>query len=58
MVTPRSHPQAAAPLLNGGPIPLVDLAAQHSEVAGEIDAGFTRIMQGSGFIGGPEVAGF
>ncbi len=39
-------------------IPLVDLAAQHAEVADEVNAGMQRIMTTGGFIGGTEVADF
>ncbi|GAA0442395.1 glutamine--scyllo-inositol aminotransferase [Actinoplanes capillaceus] len=39
-------------------IPLVDLAAAHAEVAEEVEAGFKRIIAGTAFIGGPEVAAF
>ena len=39
-------------------IPLVDLQAANSEVAGEIETGFKRIIEESAFIGGAEVAAF
>ncbi|MGN9910402.1 DegT/DnrJ/EryC1/StrS family aminotransferase [Phytohabitans sp. LJ34] len=39
-------------------IPLVDLAAAHAEVAEEVEAGFKRIIGGTAFIGGAEVASF
>ncbi|MDG4772756.1 DegT/DnrJ/EryC1/StrS family aminotransferase [Solwaraspora sp. WMMD792] len=39
-------------------IPLVDLAAAHTEVAEEVDAGFKRVLAGTAFIGGAEVAAF
>ncbi|WFE30188.1 aminotransferase class I/II-fold pyridoxal phosphate-dependent enzyme [Solwaraspora sp. WMMD791] len=39
-------------------IPLVDLAAAHAEVAEEVDAGFKRVIAGTAFIGGAEVAAF
>ncbi|GAA4434463.1 DegT/DnrJ/EryC1/StrS family aminotransferase [Phytohabitans houttuyneae] len=39
-------------------IPLVDLAAAHAEVAEEVEAGFKRIIAGTAFIGGSEVAAF
>lgn len=41
-----------------GSIPLVDLAAQHSEVAVEVAAGWQEILDRSGFVGGPKVAAF
>lgn len=41
-----------------GSIPLVDLAAQQAEVAVEVAAGWQEILDRSGFIGGPKVAGF
>jgi dTDP-4-amino-4,6-dideoxygalactose transaminase len=39
-------------------IPLVDLAAQHAEVAGEISAGFERVIAATAFVGGAEVGAF
>jgi len=41
-----------------GPIPLVDLKAQHAEVAEEIAAGFARVIAGTAFILGPAVGEF
>jgi dTDP-4-amino-4,6-dideoxygalactose transaminase len=40
------------------PVPLVDLASQHAEIAGEVAAGFERVIESNGFIGGPDVAAF
>ena len=39
-------------------IPLVDLAAAHAEVAEEVETGFKRIIAGTAFVGGAEVAAF
>ncbi|XIE77596.1 DegT/DnrJ/EryC1/StrS family aminotransferase [Streptomyces sp. SBR177] len=39
-------------------IPLVDLKAAHAEVEAEIRAGFDRVLAGTAFIGGEEVAAF
>src|SRR6184192_766612 len=39
-------------------IPLVDLAAQHREVAAEIELGFARVMETTAFVQGPDVAAF
>ncbi|WP_128977674.1 DegT/DnrJ/EryC1/StrS family aminotransferase [Streptomyces roseicoloratus] len=39
-------------------IPLVDLKAAHAEVDEEIRAGFDRVLAGTAFIGGEEVAAF
>ena len=39
-------------------VPLVDLAAQHREVADEIMAGIERVLSATAFVGGPEVAAF
>lgn len=39
-------------------IPLVDLAAAHAEVAGEVEAGIARVLATCAFVGGPDVAGF
>jgi dTDP-4-amino-4,6-dideoxygalactose transaminase len=39
-------------------IPLVDLQAQHAEVADEVLAGFATVLQNTSFVGGPDVAAF
>jgi dTDP-4-amino-4,6-dideoxygalactose transaminase len=39
-------------------IPLVDLAAQHAAVAGEIAEGWRQVLAGTSFIAGPQVAAF
>ncbi len=39
-------------------IPLVDLAAQHREIASEVAAGFAAVIERAAFIGGAEVAAF
>ncbi len=40
------------------PIPLVDLGAQHRDVADEVLAGFADVLATTAFIGGPQVAAF
>ncbi|HEY0638697.1 MAG TPA: DegT/DnrJ/EryC1/StrS family aminotransferase [Pseudonocardiaceae bacterium] len=40
------------------PIPLVDLAAQHAQVAGEVAEGWAQVLARTAFIGGPQVAEF
>jgi dTDP-4-amino-4,6-dideoxygalactose transaminase len=40
------------------PIPSVDLASQHSEIAGEVDEGFRSVLERTAFVGGAEVAEF
>ncbi|MET0663531.1 MAG: DegT/DnrJ/EryC1/StrS family aminotransferase [Ilumatobacteraceae bacterium] len=40
------------------PIPLVDLRAQHDEVATEVLAGFAEVLDATAFIGGPQVGAF
>lgn len=40
------------------PIPLVDLKAQHAEIAVEVEAGFARVIAETAFILGPAVAEF
>jgi dTDP-4-amino-4,6-dideoxygalactose transaminase len=40
------------------PIPLVDLAAQHAAVAGEIAEGWRQVLARTSFIAGPQVAAF
>nr|MDT0658404.1 DegT/DnrJ/EryC1/StrS family aminotransferase [Micromonospora sp. DSM 115978] len=40
------------------PIPLVDLAAAHAEVAEDVEAGFKRVIGDTAFVGGAEVAAF
>jgi len=39
-------------------IPLVDLAAQHAEIAGDVRAGWDRVLDRTAFILGDEVAAF
>lgn len=39
-------------------VPFTDLFAMHAEVRSEIEAGWSRIIETSSFIGGPLVAGF
>jgi dTDP-4-amino-4,6-dideoxygalactose transaminase len=39
-------------------VPLVDLKAQHAEVADEISAGFSQVLASGGYIKGPDVAQF
>ncbi|MFR9803435.1 DegT/DnrJ/EryC1/StrS family aminotransferase [Pseudonocardia sp. RS010] len=40
------------------PIPLVDLAAQHAEVAAEVAEGWEKVLSRTAFVGGPAVAEF
>lgn len=40
------------------PVPLVDLAAQHTQVADEVAAGWAEVLAGAAFVGGPPVAEF
>ena len=39
-------------------IPLVDLGAQHREVAAEVADGFAAVLEATAFIGGPDVSTF
>jgi len=39
-------------------IPLVDLAAQHREIASEVAAGFASVIERAAFVGGSEIADF
>ena len=39
-------------------IPLVDLAAQHREVADDVAAGWSAVLDRTAFINGPQVAAF
>ena len=41
-----------------GSVPLVDLAAQHAEIASEVAAGWQEILDRTGFVGGPKVTAF
>lgn len=41
-----------------GPVPLVDLAAQHAEVHEEVMAELADVLKGASFIGGPAVGQF
>jgi dTDP-4-amino-4,6-dideoxygalactose transaminase len=40
------------------PVPLVDLAAQHAQVADEVQAGWAEVLARTAFVGGPQVAAF
>ncbi|SDF02225.1 DegT/DnrJ/EryC1/StrS family aminotransferase [Pseudonocardia oroxyli] len=44
--------------MNAGPVPLVDLAAQHAEVAAEVAEGWEQVLARTAFVGGPAVAAF
>ena len=44
--------------MSGDAIPLVDLKAQHAEIADEVAAGFARVIADTAFILGPEVRMF
>ena len=39
-------------------IPLVDLAAQHAEIAADVEQGWKEILERTAFVGGPGVAAF
>ncbi len=39
-------------------VPLVDLAAQHAEIADEVRAGLDEVFADTAFVGGPQVAAF
>ncbi|TRW43575.1 DegT/DnrJ/EryC1/StrS family aminotransferase [Georgenia yuyongxinii] len=39
-------------------VPLVDLAAQHDEIAEEVDAGLREVFRTTAFVGGPAVSQF
>jgi dTDP-4-amino-4,6-dideoxygalactose transaminase len=41
-----------------GPIPLVDLAAQHAQVADEVAEGWADVLSRTAFVGGPQVTAF
>lgn len=41
-----------------GPVPLLDLAADHAEVSAEIAAGWADVLARTAFVGGPRVAAF
>jgi dTDP-4-amino-4,6-dideoxygalactose transaminase len=43
---------------NAREIPLVDLAAQHAEVAGDVAQAWTEVLDRTAYIGGPQVAAF
>lgn len=49
---------ASRPAASTEPIPLVDLAAQHAEIAAEVTSGFARVCAETAFILGGEVAAF
>ncbi|MGZ7015328.1 MAG: DegT/DnrJ/EryC1/StrS family aminotransferase, partial [Acidimicrobiales bacterium] len=47
-----------ASVVSSAEIPLVDLVAQHAEVADEIELGFREVMASTSFIGGARVEAF
>ncbi|MEI7592765.1 MAG: DegT/DnrJ/EryC1/StrS family aminotransferase [Actinomycetes bacterium] len=47
-----------SPVVPGIDVPLVDLAAQHAEVADEVAEGFARVLANTSYVGGPDVALF
>jgi dTDP-4-amino-4,6-dideoxygalactose transaminase len=49
---------SAAPTVEVGPVPLVDLKAAHAEVAAEVAAGMAEVIATTAFIGGPQVRAF
>lgn len=56
-----STPTRSSVVLGGGAeraLPLVDLVAQHAEIADEVAAGFARVIEGSEFVAGPDVGAF
>ena len=54
----RGNGTAGQPAETVPSMPLVDLVAQHHEVAMEIERGFERVMERARFVGGEEVAAF
>ncbi len=54
-MTASTTPSATA---TSGPVPLVDLAWQHAQVADEVAAGWAQVLATTGFVGGPRVAAF
>lgn len=55
---PAPAPRSDVPSIERTAIPLVDLAAQHREVAEEIATGWARVVERSAFILGEEVGRF
>ena len=55
-VAPRATLPAAP--ARPAPIPLVDLAIQHRQVAAEVDAGWARVLAAGDFILGADVVAF
>ncbi len=53
-----ARPPAAAAAGPAAPIPLVDLALQHVQIAGEVEAGWARVLATGAFILGPDVEAF
>lgn len=46
------------PTRSTDPIPLVDLAAQHAQVADDVARGWADVLSSTAFVGGPQVAAF
>jgi dTDP-4-amino-4,6-dideoxygalactose transaminase len=42
----------------GEPVPLVDLGAQHAQIAAEVAAGWAEVLACTAFVNGPQVAAF
>lgn len=57
---PTTAQPVAVPAQPGStrPVPLVDLALQHAQVADEVAAGFERVLSTGAYVGGPDVAAF
>ena len=55
-MTLRSPALRRAPTPSG--VPLVDLAAQHDQVAEEVALGWAEVLKATAFVGGPQVTAF
>jgi dTDP-4-amino-4,6-dideoxygalactose transaminase len=55
---PDANPNTAGDAVNDATVPLVDVRAAYQAQRGELDAAVARVVEGGGFIGGPEVLGF
>src|SRR3979490_2155553 len=55
-MTLRSAAPRRGPTRSG--VPLVDLAAQHDQVAEEAALGWAEVLKATAFVGGPQVAAF
>ena len=53
-----SQSQTETPAVAEAPVPLVDLGIQHRQIAGEVNAAISGVLDATAFVLGPEVVAF